>query len=429
MSRLVKLVFRQIKHHDLAVRFALQRRRELLQFLAPPPISRLAFRAHIGKPILILDRAHLSRGRARKWITRKQRQHIRLIFQQPLFCPDHKSRLLPRSQRREPQIPFEARLIGRVNSRRFINRLRLVTKRIRDPRFSIQRALKLDLVTLVRHHREEPVGIRDPKRLERLHRRFGQRQARHQHPQQQRRGGIENQSKTQSRKRSAKRREPFAPLFASAPAYRRSGRRSRRSSRSQRVFSADRLTEPQRQNPFQKPVVQQQHSEQQHQIVQKRIICRRNNRNLERRHNKKARNAKSPRQKQHPHDQQFRNQREDRRRSVKPVRQVLHVPSDPRRQRPILVVIVHRGKLSPRDVAAPDFRHARLKINPEPFPLQQEKARARWGIVRSQPRPQARRREKQRHKSRLQQHAIRLISRKIPRHAHKRNKTQETNQQ
>src|SRR5271156_2674478 len=285
ISRLVELACRQIKHHDLAVRFVLQRRRVLAYFLAPPPISRLAFRPHVREPVLILDRARLSRRRAREWIARKQRQHVRLIFQQTFFRPHHKARLLPRSQRREPQIPLEPRLIRRVNSRRFINCLRLVTKRVRDPRFSVQRALKFDLITLVRHHRKKPIRIRDAKRFERLHRLRGQRQSRHEHPKQQRRRGIKDQSKAQAREPSAQRRKSFAPF---RPSVRGRWRRYRRTSSSYRVLAVNPRAEPLRQDPFQKSVVQQQHAQQQHQIVQKRIVRRRNNRNLKRRHNKKA---------------------------------------------------------------------------------------------------------------------------------------------
>ena len=107
------------------------------ELLAPPPISRLALRPHVREPVLINYRAHFSRRRASKRIARKQRQHVRLIFQQALLRPNHETRSLPRSQRRKPQIPFKPRLIRRINSRRLINRLRLVAKRIRDPSFSI----------------------------------------------------------------------------------------------------------------------------------------------------------------------------------------------------------------------------------------------------------------------------------------------------
>src|SRR5271156_5573784 len=281
ISRLVELACRQIKHHDLAVRFALQRRRVLAYFLAPPPISRLAFRPHVREPILIIDRAHLARRRAREWIARKQRQHVRLIFQQTFLRPHHKARLLPRSQRRKPQIPFEARLVRRVNSRRLINRLRLVTKRGSEPRFFVQPALQFDLVTLLRHHRKQSIGICNAKRFQRPHRPFKQRQPGDEHPQQQRRRGIKNQSKAQTRKRSAQRCKSFAPFRPSV----RGRRRYRRTSRRHRALFMDPCAEPLRQDPFQKSVVQQQHAQQQHQIVQKRIIRRRNNRNLKRRHN------------------------------------------------------------------------------------------------------------------------------------------------
>ena len=57
-------------------------------------------------------------------------QHVRLVWQEPLFGPEHEAVVLPGAQRGEPQIPIEARLIGRVDAGGLAEILRLVAERI-----------------------------------------------------------------------------------------------------------------------------------------------------------------------------------------------------------------------------------------------------------------------------------------------------------
>ena len=117
------------------------------------------------------------------------------------------------------------------------------------------------------------------------------------------------------------------------------------------------------------------------------------------------------------------------RRGVKPVRQVLHVPADPGGQRAILVVVVHRGEVAPGEVAARHFHHARFEIDAEPFPLQQEKARARGGMRAAEARAESRRREKERDESGFEQHSVRLVAGKILRRADERKKADEADRE
>ena len=83
--------------------------------------------------------------------------------------------LAPVAQRREPEVPVEARLIGRVDARRFVERLRLVAKLIGGPVHAVVGALEFDLVAAARHHGEEAVLVGDAKWLERLDGLHGQR--------------------------------------------------------------------------------------------------------------------------------------------------------------------------------------------------------------------------------------------------------------
>ena len=100
-------------------------------------------------------------------ISCEQRQHIRRASQQSLFGAGYDQVLAPRAQRREPQVPIEARLIGRINTGSLTRVLRLIAEGICHPGLPVIRALELDLPAAARHHRKQPVAIGDAKRLER----------------------------------------------------------------------------------------------------------------------------------------------------------------------------------------------------------------------------------------------------------------------
>src|SRR6266436_2601755 len=82
--------------------------------------------------------------------------------------------------------------------------------------------------------------------------------------------------------------------------------------------------------------------------------------------NSETYNSPPSRQKHRPDQPELQRQRPKRRRCVKPVWPVLHVPADPCRQRTVLVIFVERREIPPLRVAAHDLRHARFKINPAP---------------------------------------------------------------
>ena len=150
-----------IQDVDFPVRFPLERRRVFAQQFAPPPISRLAFRLHVREPVLIDDGAHLlSAAASRKRIAaRKVPARPARPFSSRSSVHTTKRYLAPRSKRSEPQIPFESRLIGRVNSRRLFHILRLVAERIGNPRFAVARALKFNFVARVGHHGKQSVSV------------------------------------------------------------------------------------------------------------------------------------------------------------------------------------------------------------------------------------------------------------------------------
>ena len=85
----------------------------------------------------------------------------------------------------------------------------------------------------------------------------------------------------------------------------------------------------------------------QNQVVQERVVRGEDDRNLPRGHNEEAEDAPAPRQKQHEHQAELQHQRGAGGEGVEPVRQVLHVPANPGRQRAVLVVLVHGGEVAP----------------------------------------------------------------------------------
>src|SRR5213075_2010853 len=120
---------------------------------------------------------------------------------------------------------------------------------------------------------------------------------------------------------------------------------------------------------------------------------------------------------------QLQRERAECRRRVKPVREMLNVPSDPRRQRTILVLLIHRREVSPLGIATCNFCDARFKVNSEPFPEQKEHAGANRRMPAAESRTPSRWREEPRNKSRLQQHAVRLIAGEFRSRAHERKET------
>ncbi len=116
-------------------------------------------------------------------------------------------------------------------------------------------------------------------------------------------------------------------------------------------------------------------------------------------------------------EHEFGGKGEEDRGGVKSVREVLHVPANPARQRAILIVVVHGGEIAPGSVAAGELHHAGFEIDAKPFPEQQKKAGARGRMPAAQARTESGRGEEKRDESCLEQHAVGLIAREILRRA------------
>jgi len=123
---------------------------------------------------------------------------------------------------------------------------------------------------------------------------------------------------------------------------------------------------------------------------------------------------------QQPHHEQLDDQRRRRAEGVERMRPLLHVPAEPRRQRSVLVVLVHRREVAPLRLAAEDFHQARLEVDAEPFVLQEEDARARRRMRRAEAGTQTGRGEEEREEAGLEEHAVRLIRGEVLRRGHER---------
>src|ERR1700674_5415375 len=127
-----------LDHPDRSVRFSLQRGCIQPQQLPTPPHPVRTFLCHCREPVLPEHRADLSRRLLRKRIASKKGQHILVTGKEPQLRVRHDRILAPGTQGCEPQVPIEPRLIRRVDSRWFIQILRLVAKWVSLPALAIR---------------------------------------------------------------------------------------------------------------------------------------------------------------------------------------------------------------------------------------------------------------------------------------------------
>ena len=97
----------------------------------------------------------------------------------------------------------------------------------------------------------------------------------------------------------------------------------------------------------QQKVVEKQDAERKNQIVQESVVGGQDDADLESGGHTETHYAKAPREKKHPHQHQLHEERNGGRGSMEPMRKLLCIPADPRGQRTVLIIIVHRGEMAP----------------------------------------------------------------------------------
>src|SRR4029077_10131112 len=163
----------------------------------------------------------------------------------------------------------------------------------------------------------------------------------------------------------------------------------------------------------QKNIVQQKNPKRENEVIQKSIICSQDDSHLQERHEEETDYPGPPRQPEHPRHQQFQAKSYKRGSLVEPMRKLVRVPANPRRQWAILVVLVHGAQIAPGRIAAKIFRDPGFEVNREPQKPQQKERGPRRRLLLSQTWSPAAWREKITDKPRAKQHAIRLIAGKI----------------
>src|SRR6266851_3444282 len=107
-----------------------------------------------------------------------------------LFGARHDGIRTPRAEGSEPQIPVEARLVGRIDARSLVGILRLVAEGVCVPSLAIVRTLKFDFVAAAGHNGEEAVAVCDAERLERGYWRGWEGRAGPDHPEEENSAGV-----------------------------------------------------------------------------------------------------------------------------------------------------------------------------------------------------------------------------------------------
>ena len=105
-------------------------------------------------------------GACGKGFAAKSARTSGVVREQAAFRTQDEWIIAPLAERREPQVPIEARLIGRVDARSFVQLLRLMPEGIGDPCFAVVGALEFDFVAAARHHGEKAIAIGDAKGIE-----------------------------------------------------------------------------------------------------------------------------------------------------------------------------------------------------------------------------------------------------------------------
>src|SRR5207245_9249096 len=135
--------------------------------LPPPPRRSPALLLGLGEPVLPLHGADVGGRLPVEGIAREEAEDLRRAGEQTQLGVDDPWVLAPLAERGEPEVPFEPRLVWRVDAGRLHRILRLVAERVRRPVRAVAGALELELEAVVRHHREETIAVRDAQGLQR----------------------------------------------------------------------------------------------------------------------------------------------------------------------------------------------------------------------------------------------------------------------
>src|SRR5205823_2340418 len=136
--------------------------------LAFPPCAGFPMFFCRCESITIQDRADVARWLIWKWVMGKQSSDIRLCLEQTNGKPDKPGILLWSSQRGEPHLPIESRLMWRAPAGRAFYVTGFPFEFVRQPIDAICAAFDHNLTAILRHYAKQSIAVRDPKRFERF---------------------------------------------------------------------------------------------------------------------------------------------------------------------------------------------------------------------------------------------------------------------
>src|SRR5438874_8636479 len=129
------------------------------QLSAFPPCASLSMFFRRSESITIQDRADIARRLFWKWVMGKQPSDIRLSLEQTNGEPDKPGILLWSSQRGEPHLPIESRLMWRAPAGRAFYVTGFPFEFVRQPIDAICAAFDHNLTAILRHYAKQSIAV------------------------------------------------------------------------------------------------------------------------------------------------------------------------------------------------------------------------------------------------------------------------------
>src|SRR5207245_9113122 len=133
--------------------------------LPPPPRRSPALLLGRGEPVRPLHDGDLGGRLPVEWIAREEAQNLRRAGEQTQLGVDDPRVLAPLAERGEPEVPFEPRLVWRVDAGRLHRILWLVAERVRRPVRAVAGTLAPERAAARRPHGAGRIGAPDTHHL------------------------------------------------------------------------------------------------------------------------------------------------------------------------------------------------------------------------------------------------------------------------
>src|SRR5450631_2808903 len=117
----------------------------------------------IREPVLPQNSSNLFGRLSGKRIGGEQGKNVWFAIENAALRLDHERVFAPITERCEPEIPFESRLIRNKYTLRNMGILRLISKGESNPHLTVMRPLEFNFVTTSRHHHKQAVFVCNPK--------------------------------------------------------------------------------------------------------------------------------------------------------------------------------------------------------------------------------------------------------------------------